>query len=233
MNTWIEGPPVREKRGMGCVGKGCLILACFIVFLIIAGAIGLYFGMRTHSAVVNSVVWAKKTHVLSQEPSPVPQFETTDENMSAARQKWKDFENTRNRPAHIEPSADDLTRNEPAHIELSADDLNNLIARNRHARGKAFVTIQGNRLRIRMSVPVGEYVRDGNYYLNGDIVITSEGRQSLDNPRVSGIIINNQSLPSDVLDWKYDGRPLRDYLGQHGAALRDDTIEIRDGKVII
>src|SRR5438067_10718815 len=74
MNTWIEGPSPREKRGMGCVGKGCLILACFIVFLIIAGAIGLYFGMRTHSAVVNSVVWAKKAHVLSQEPSPVPQF---------------------------------------------------------------------------------------------------------------------------------------------------------------
>src|SRR5947199_6616257 len=128
MNTWIEGPSPREKRGMGCVGKGCLILACFIVFLIIAGAIGLYFGMRTYSSVLRSVLWAKKTHVLSQEPSPVPQFETTDENMSAARQKWKDFENTRNQPAHIEPSAD-LTRNEPAHIELSADDLNNLIAR--------------------------------------------------------------------------------------------------------
>ena len=100
MNTWIEGPSAQEKRGMGCVGKGCLILACFIVFLIIAGAIGLYFGMRTHSAVLHSVVWAKKAHVLSQEPSPVPQFETTDENMSAARQKWKDFENTRNQPAN-------------------------------------------------------------------------------------------------------------------------------------
>ena len=238
MNTWIEGPSAQEKRGLGCVGKGFLILACFIVFLMIAGAIDLYFGMRTHSAVVNSVVWAKKAHVLSQEPSPVPQFDTTEQNINATRRKWKDFEkNTRNQPAHIEPSiepgADDLTRNQPAHIELTADDLNNLIARVRHLRDKAFVTIEDNRLRIRMSVPVGEYVRDGNYYLNTDIVITSEGRQSLDNPRVSGIIINNQSLPSDVLDWKYDGRPLRDYLGQHGAALRDDTIEIRDGKVII
>ncbi len=238
MNTWIEGPPAQEKRGLGFVGKACLILACFIVFLMIAGTIDLYFGMRTHSAVVNSVVWAKKSHVLSQEPSPVPQFETTEQNINATRQKWKDFEkNTRNQPAHIEPSiepgADDLTRNQPAHIELTADDLNNLIARVRHLRDKAFVTIEDNRLRIRMSVPVGEYVREGNYYLNADIVITSEGRQSLDNPRVSGIIINNQSLPSDVLDWKYDGRPLRDYLGQHGAALRDDTIEIRDGKVII
>ncbi len=238
MNTWIEGPPAQEKRGLGFVGKACLILACFIVFLMIAGTIDLYFGMRTHSAVVNSVVWAKKSHVLSQEPSPVPQFETTEQNINATRQKWKDFEkNTRNQPADMEPSiepgADDLTRNQPAFIELTADDLNNLIARIRHLRDKAFVTIEDNRLRIRMSVPVGEYVREGNYYLNADIVITSEGRQSLDNPRVSGIIINNQSLPSDVLDWKYDGRPLRDYLGQHGAALRDDTIEIRDGKVII
>src|SRR6266566_4157789 len=175
MNTWIEGPPPREKRGMGCVGKGCLILACFIVFLMIAGAIDLYFGMRTHSAVVNSVVWAKKAHVLSQEPSPVPQFETTEQNINATRRKWEDFakKNTRNQPAHIEPSiepgADDLTRNQPAFIELTADDLNNLIARNRHLRDKAFVTIEDNRLRIRMSVPVGEYVRDGNYYLNGDI----------------------------------------------------------------
>ena len=238
MNTWTEGPSAQEKRGLGCVGKGFLILACFIVFLMIAGTIDLYFGMHTHSAVVNSVVWAKKSHVLSQEPSPVPQFETTEQNINATRQKWKDFEkNTRNQPADMEPSiepgADDLTRNQPAFIELTADDLNNLIARIRHLRDKAFVTIEDNRLRIRMSVPVGEYVREGNYYLNADIVITSEGRQSLDNPRVSGIIVNNQSLPSDVLDWKYDGRPLRDYLGQHGAALRDDTIEIRDGKVII
>ena len=237
MNTWIESPPAQEKRGLGCVGKGFLILACFIVFLMIAGTIG-YFGMRTHSAVVNSVVWAEKAHVLSQEPSPVPQFETTEQNINATRRKWKDFEkNTHNQPAPIEPSiepgTDDLTRNQPAFIELTAADLNNLIARIRHLRDKAFVTIEDNRLRIRMSVPVGEYVRDGNYYLNADIVITSEGRQSLDNPRVSGIIINNQSLPSDVLDWKYDGRPLRDYLGQHGAALRGDTIEIRDSKVII
>src|SRR5207244_902129 len=118
------------------------------------GAIGLYYGMRTHSAVLRSFLWAKKTHVLAQEPSPVPQFETTDENMNAAKQKWEDFENT---------------RDQPAHVELTAEDLNNLIAHNRHARGKAFVAIEGNRLRIQTSVPLGEYVGRGRYYLNGDI----------------------------------------------------------------
>ena len=176
MNTWIEGPPPREKRAMGCLGKGCLILTCFIIFLIIAGAIGLYFGFKTHSAVLRSVLWAKKTHVLSQEASPVPQFETTEESVRTAKQKWEDFEST---------------RDQPAHIELTADDLNNLIANNRHARGKVFVAIEGNRLHIQTSVPLGEYVGRGRYYLNGDIEIQSDGPQTLESPRLSSITINN------------------------------------------
>jgi hypothetical protein len=218
MNTWIEGPPPREKNGMGCLGKGCLILGCFIVFLIIAGAVGLYFGMRTHSAVLHSFYWAKKMHVLAQEPSPVPQFETTAENMTAAERKWKDFENT---------------RDQPAHIELTADDLNNLIAKNRHARGKVFVAIEGNRLRIQTSVPLGEYVGRGRYYLNGDIVVVGDGSRSLGNTPLSSITINNQPVPSDALDWKYRDRPLRDYLGEYQGTYGNGSIEIRDSKVII
>ena len=218
MNTWIEGPLPREKTGMGCLGKGCLILTCFIIFLIIAGAIGLYFGYKTHSAVLRSVLWAKKTHVLSQEPSPVPQFETTEESARTAKQKWVDFENT---------------RDQPAHIELTADDLNNLIANNRHARGKVFVAIEGNRLHIQTSVPLGEYVGRGRYYLNGDIEIQSDGPQTLENPPLSSITINNEPIPRDVLDWKYRSRPLREYLGEYRTAYGEGTIEIRDGRIII
>ncbi len=220
MNTWIEGPPPPQKSGMGCLGKGCLILACFIVFLIIAGAIGLYFGMRTHSAVLHSFNWARKAHVLAQEPSPVPQFETLDENMKAAERKWNDFKSA-------------ASKNQPAHIELSADDLNNLIANNRHARGKAFVSIEGNRLRIQTSVPLGEYVGRGRYYLNGDIVVESNGPQSLEHPRLSSITVNNEPAPPDVLDWKYRSRPLRDYLNEYKTTNDVGSIEIREGKVII
>ena len=142
MSTWLEPPPPPYRRGMGCFGKGCLILCCFIFFLLLAGAVGVYVGMKHYSALGHSFLWARKTHVLAEEPSPVPQFDTTDENISAAKQKWEDFENT---------------RDQPAHIELTADDLNNLIAKNRHARGKAFVAIEGNRLRIQTSVPLGEF----------------------------------------------------------------------------
>jgi hypothetical protein len=222
MNTWIEPPPPREKTGMGCLGKGCLILTCFIIFLMIAGAIGLYFGFKTHSAVVRSVYWARKAHVLAQEPSPVPQFETTDENVRTVKQKWENFESARDQPAG----------DQPARIELTADDLNNLIANNRHARGKAFVEIEDNVLRVKTSVPAGDYGRGGRYYLNGDIVVRSNGPQPLEN-LLSGIAINNEPIPSDVLDWTYRARPLRDYLEEYKTNYRSGTIEIRDGKVII
>src|SRR4029453_6558341 len=179
MNTWIEGPPPREKRAMGCLGKGCLILICFIIFLIIAGAIGLYFGFKTHSAVLRSILWAKKTHVLSQEASPVPQFETTEESVRTAKQKWEDFEST---------------RDQPAHIELTADDLNNLIANNRHAHGKGFVAIDGNRLPIQTSVPLGECVGGGRFYWSGAIEIQSGGPQTGETPRRSSITINTEPI---------------------------------------
>lgn len=218
MNTWIEGPPPPPKRGMGCLGKGCLILSCFIIFLIIAGAIGLYFGFKTHSAVLRSVLWAKKAHVLSQEAAPVPQFETTEENIKTAEEKWRSFENT---------------RDQPAHIELTADDINNLIAKNRHAHGKVFVQIEGNRLHVQTSVPLGEYLSGGRYYLNGDIVVQSDGPQTLESPRLGNITINGEPLPADVLQWKYRSRPLREYLGEYRTTYGDGTIEIRDGRVII
>jgi hypothetical protein len=218
MNTWIEGPPPREKRAMGCVGKGCLILACFIVFLMIAGAIGVYFGTRTYSALLHGFSWANKTHVLAQEPSPVPQFETTEENVAAAERKWRDFKDA---------------RDQPAHIELTADDLNNLIANNRHARGKMFVAIEGNRLRIQTSVPLNEFVGHARYYLNGDIVFESDSPQSMESPRLSSITVNNEPLPSDVLDWKYRARPLRDYLREFRTTYGSGSIEVRDGKLII
>jgi hypothetical protein len=111
--------------------------------------------------------------------------------------------------------------------------LNNLIAKNRHARSKAFVAIEGNRLHIQTSVPLGEYVGRGRYYLNGDIVIVSDGPQSLENPRLSSITINNEPVPSDVLEWKYRDRPLRDYLREFRTTYGGGSIEIRDGKLII
>src|SRR2546421_11727784 len=113
MNGYIQPPPP-QPRGMGCFGKGCLILSIFILFLVVAGAIGLYFGLKKNSAFLHGIYWAEKAHMLATEPSPVPQFETNEENMNASERKWRDFE----RASH---------EDQPTRVELTADDLNNLI----------------------------------------------------------------------------------------------------------
>ena len=234
MTGWIEPPPP-QRRGTGCVGKGCLILCCLLLFLMVAGAVGIYLGMKKHSAVVHAAVWARKTHLLADEPAPVPQFETTQENIAVTKQKWSNFRSaTPNDVAAENPATPDVPRDTRAgQVELTADDLNNLIAANRHIRGKAFVSIEGNRLHVQTSVPVGEYVGGAGYYLNGDIVVESNGARSLDSSPLGGITINGQSVPSDALDWKYGGRSLRDYLSAYTSKNDLGPIEIRDGKVII
>ncbi len=219
MTTYIEPPPPQPRR-MGCLGKGCLILSLFILFLLIMGGVGIYYALKTHSAVARGLVWAQQNHLLATEPSPVPQFETTEEHIEVSSRKWGDFERA-------------SSNEEPAHVELTADDLNNLIAKNRHARGKAFVSIENNRLHVQTSVPVGELIGRNGYYLNGDIAVQTNGPRSLNYPPLDSITINGQPLPHDLPGWKFRSRPLSDYLAEFRGNVNANTFEIRDGKVIL
>jgi hypothetical protein len=227
---------------MGCLGKGCLILCVFLLFLVIAGAIGFHFGMKRHSAVLHSAVWAKKAHLVAAEPAEIPQFETTSDNIAATKQKWSNFRNNvlastptpSSSPVDgTAPAESPTPGNQSSQIELTADDLNNLIAANRRIRGKAFVTIDGNTLQVQTSVPFGEYIGHAGYYLNGDVVVQSNGARTLDNSPLNGITVNGQPIPAEALDWTYRGRSLRGYLSDFVGKNDLGPIEIRDGKVIV
>lgn len=214
MSTWIEPPP--QKSGLGCVGKGCLIIIAFVVFLMIAAGVGLFWGFKTHSALVRGMYWARKIQVISEEPVLVPKFETTSENVAAAKRKWDAF-----------ADADG-----PAHVELSADDLNNLAAGDDDLRDRVFASIDGNRLHVQASLPLAKYVQRSPYFLNGDIEVQLDGKQSLDHPHFTSLTVNKQAAPSDFLDWKYRGKTLRDYAGEWKENDGAWKAEIRDGLLI-
>src|SRR4029077_17946666 len=56
MNTQVEPSP---KRGIGCFGKGCLVLIVLAILFIVVGVGGTYWGLR---------------HVyLSDKPAPIPE----------------------------------------------------------------------------------------------------------------------------------------------------------------
>jgi hypothetical protein len=217
MNAWVDAPP---PKPMGCFAKGCLILSVFGVVLAIACAAGIYWGFQHHSAVVRGMYWLTKTHAITNAPAPIPLHETSDARSQAVVEHWRDFETS-------------VRAGQPAEIELSADEINDLIASNRDIRGKMFVSIEGDHLRLQLSIPLGEIAGRSGYYFNGDVAIQSHGREQLVKPSLSGITINNQQLPADVPDWKYRSRRLRDYLEESENPWSATTFEIRDGKVIL
>jgi hypothetical protein len=218
MNTWVEAPP--QRKGLGCFGRGCLILLVFVIVLGIACFAGMYWGLHRHSALFYGSYWMAKTRSLAEAPTPVPEFNASDQQIQVVQERWQDFEQK-------------TRAGQSAQIELSADDINALIATSEDVRGKVFVAMDGDRLRLQVSVPLGEFFGRSGYYFNGDVIIELEGAQSLDGPRFSRITVNGDQVPSDFLNWKYGSRQLREYLAEQGNAYETGTIEIRDGKVIL
>ena len=217
MNTWVVAPP---RKGLGCFGRGCLILLVFLIVLAIACFAGVYWGLHRHSALFYGNYWLAKTRSIAKAPTPIPEFSASDQQIQLVRERWQDFEQK-------------TRAGQPAEIELSADDINALIATSEGVRGKVFVAIDGNQLRLQASLPIRGVLGRPGYYFNGDVVIELKGAQSLDNPQFSRISINGEQVPTDFLNWKYRSRQLREYLAEQRNAYDIGTIEIRDGKLIL
>lgn len=218
MNTWVEAPPRRKK--LGCFARGCLTLLIFAIVLAIAGFAGMYWGLHRHSALFYGSYWLAKTRSIAEAPAPVPEFSGSDQQIQRAQDLWQDFEQK-------------TRAGQPAEIELSADDINALIATTEGFRGKLFVSIDGDQLRLETSVPIGGFLGRRGYYFNGEVVIELDGAQPPDTPRFTRLIVNGEQVPTNFLDWKYRSRHLREYVTEQCNAYDIGTIEIRDGKVIL
>src|SRR5438067_12416420 len=123
MNTWVEAPP--RRKGLGCFGRGCLILLVFAIVLAIACFAGMYWGLHRHSALCYGSYWLAKTRSLAEAPTTSPEFSGSEEQIQRARGGWQDFEQK-------------TRAGQPAGIELRADDINALSAASGDLRGKAF-----------------------------------------------------------------------------------------------
>jgi hypothetical protein len=218
MNGWVDAPP--PKKRLGCFARGCLILGVFAIVLAIACFAGMYWGFQRHSAILHGMYWLTKARAIAQAPVPIPEFTASDQQIQAVHERCQDFEQK-------------ARAGQLAELELTADDINTLIATNPDVRGKIFASIEQNYLRCQASVPLGEFIGRSGYYFNGDITVELKGAESLENPQLSRIIVNGEPVPSDLLNWKYRSKRLRDYLADYRNSSGVGTIEIRDGKLIL
>jgi hypothetical protein len=203
MNTWVEAPP--PKRGMGCLGKGCLILIGLALLLAAAFVIGSYVGVRYV--------------ITSPKPRDIPVVEPAEPVQQEARARWDQFEES--------------SRSEqPAHIEYSADEINQLIAANRKARGKAFVRIENNVGHVQVSIPL-EKVGFRGRFLNGEFEVRAAANRDPRGLRVSNISLSGVDVPERALNALIGGRSLASYIDQYSSEYQVTGFAIEDNKVIL
>jgi hypothetical protein len=219
MTSWIEPPPKQER--MGCLGKGCLLIIAFLVLLVVAFVIGFYVGTK---------------------PKPIPQVQTSEDEQNAVHARWDEFEaSNRNEqvispPAPLVSPAPDETPVPAAtppsanRIELTANDINQLIARGRHTRGKAFVSIDNNVAHVQVTIPLDKAGFRGRF-LNGEFAV----RASPDhNPRNLEITqMSMTGVPSGVLSSLLGSHSVRGYLDDFASEHNISSFTIENNKAVL
>jgi hypothetical protein len=230
MNARVEP---QQKRGMGCFGKGCLILIVLAILVIVVGGGGTFWSVR---------------HVyLSDKPAPIPEPSAPPETGAAAVTPGGTSAATPSeRSTAVRERLDTMKQaaraHEPNEVILTAADINALIAANRKSSGMASVGINGNVVQVLFSIPLERLdlpFRDalglGDRYLNASVAIVAPPGTNASNVQLSEVKINGHSVPSNLLDGGFlgVGPSLRSYVIKYANQYGVTDGEIRDGKVIL
>ena len=218
MTSWIEPPP--KQKGMGCLGKGCLMFVIFVFLLAAAFFIGGYAGVRYV--------------VTSTEPREIPQIETTEADQRAVQERWDEFKESGNMTSATMAQDAPVEGATPApsanRIELTASDINQLIAGSRKLRGKAFVSIENNVARIQVSVPL-EKVGFRGRFLNGEFQARAAADGNPRNLEVTEVSLGGVS--EKVLNALLGFRSLRSYIDQYANEYDITSLRIENNTVLI
>lgn len=215
--SWLEAPPKHEP---GCL-KGCLFLVAFIGIglTVLLGSI-YYWGTRSHSAMARGIFWLTKIHAIAEKPAAIPSLNVSASARAEVLERWQRF-------------AQAARAGETAAIELTADDLNVLISENPDLDGKLSATIEENQLHLQVSVRLTQAIFRAAQYLNAQVVIEAPEPQIFPQLELDRIRVNGGRVPSDLLEWKYRSRPLRDYVSQYAEIGHIGSMQIRDGNLIL
>jgi len=228
MNSHIEPAP---KRGMGCLGKGCLTLVVLAILLVVVGVGGTYWSLR---------------HVyLSDKPARIPET-TAPTETSAATPGETSVATPSEKSVVVRERMDTMKKAARAHeatdVDLTAEDINALIAANRKSRGTASVAINDNVLQTQFSIPLERLdvpFRSAfglsDRYLNATVSIVAPPGTNANSVQLSEVTLNGHGIPSGLLDWGLPGvgRSLRSYVIKYANHYGVTGGEIRDGKVIL
>jgi flagellar basal body-associated protein FliL len=226
MNAQPEPPP---KRGMGCFGKGCLILIVLGILLVVVGVGGSF--------------WTVRHVYLSDKPAPISEVTAATETTTPGE---TNVAAPTERSAEVRDRLDTMKKAERAYertgVELTAADINSLIAANRKSRGTASVGINDTVLQAQFSIPLQRLdvpfrnaLGLGDRYLNASVSIVAPPGTNASSVQLSEVTLNGHTIPAGLLDWQLPGvgKSLRTYVIKYANKYGVTDGEIKDGKVIL
>ena len=215
--AWFEPPP-KQRKGIGCFGKGCLIL---IVSLLVLAAV--FFGVGYVSV---------RYAVTASAPRELPTVVTSETEERAVRQRWENFKSASRDRAAATEAVDAAQARTPPRIEFSASDINQLIAANRNSRGKAFVSIENNVGHVQVSIPL-EKVGFSGRYLNGNFDVTASPDGDPWRIHVTKTSLSGVDVPEKMLNLLSGARSLRSYMDQYAGEYDVSKVYIIDNKAVL
>ena len=227
MTTDAAPPPSPD----GCLGKSCLILIGLSTLLFLALTAGALWGihyLRQRYSATESVALPTTDNSTNVTPAPaddtsapIPRIAApAPEQLRELQTRWDTFERA-------------AVRGQKARIELSAADINALIEGDSQLRGKAFVAIENNVGRVRVSIPLDEFFMLGGRFLNGEATIEPSEDGDPAKAKITNVLLANQPVPDNILERRVFGwQPIRTLINQWLEEHNIATFSIRDGRVI-
>lgn len=212
--AYDEPPPQR-----GCLFYGCLISAILAILFLIAAGLILFFMYHLLGDVIKEYT--------ATEPRTLPAVEVPTEKRREVQERWNRFDDALEHGTATEP------------LILSAEDVNILISNRPDLAGKFHVSIEGNRLRSQVSIPLEKLPVFGltqGRYLNGEAELKAFLRDDILVIVFQSLEVNGKHLPEHIMNGLRAQNLAGDVHKDEKTArkIRNlESIEIRDGRIII
>lgn len=217
-NPYASGfAPEPPPKTRGCFFYGCIIAIVIAVLAFLCVVALLYTAYYYVDRAVNEYT--------STAPVPLPDFQISDDQRKAIDDRRKAF-------------AESVEKGEATEIVLTADDINAFIFENPQFKGKAFVTIKGDQVSSRVSLPLDDFGFPfwKGRYLNGNASLTVTMDNGLLDVRIKSIEVNGKTPAPEFMAQLGNENVLKNvkFDQETYAKMRQvEKLEVKDGKITI
>jgi hypothetical protein len=207
-----------EARRKGCFFYGCAFAIVGFVIVLLGLAVGAFVLYRT---------WAHYVEMYTaEEPAPLPRLEMPEERREDAVARAKAFRDALR------------SRTATGPLVLTGDDLNALVQEWPRLKDRAYLTIEDDKIRARVSLPLEEFfdtsLTRGRYF-NGEAVLKVSVRRGKLKLEVESADVGGKPLPEAVRDFleHADVRLDLDEKDRNELLREIESLDVEDGKMTI